>query len=137
MIIAIPVETSEGINSVIAEHFGRAPYYAFVNVENGKIVSVNVEPNPIIEHAAGELPAYMREKKVDVLIVRGIGQKAISYLSEYGIQVIRGAQGTVENIVKNFIQGRLNDTEYEPEETFTTPKDMKGGNIRCKGWIIC
>ena len=121
MIIAIPVETSEGINSVIAEHFGRAPYYAFVNVENGKIVSVNVEPNPIIEHATGELPAYMREKNVDVLIVRGIGQKAISYLSEYGIQVIRGAQGTVENIVKNFIQGRLNDTEYEPEEHFHNP----------------
>ncbi len=118
MVIAIPVETSEGITSVIAEHFGRAPYYAFVDVENGEIVSVKIEPNPIVEHAEGDLPNYMREKNVDVLIVRGIGQKAIRYLNSYGIKVIRGAQGTVETVVKNFIQGKLEDTEYEPKERF-------------------
>ncbi|MCD6449538.1 MAG: NifB/NifX family molybdenum-iron cluster-binding protein [Thermotogaceae bacterium] len=122
MIIAIPVETDEGMNSMIAEHFGRTPYYAFVKVEGGEIVSMEVEPNPLPEHAAGELPAYMHKRNVDVLIVRGIGQKALRYLNEYGIQVIRGAQGTVENVVKNFIQGQLNDTEYEPAEHFHNPK---------------
>ncbi|MCD6550906.1 NifB/NifX family molybdenum-iron cluster-binding protein [Thermotoga sp.] len=118
MIIAIPVATDEGLNSAVSEHFGRAPYYAFVKVENGKIVSLEVEPNPFPEHAAGELPAYMRKKNVDVLIVRGIGQRALRYLNEYGIQVIRGAQGTVEDAVKRFIQNQLKDTEYKPAEHF-------------------
>ncbi|MCD6253823.1 MAG: NifB/NifX family molybdenum-iron cluster-binding protein [Thermotogae bacterium] len=118
MMIAIPVASNEDSNSVISEHFGRAPYYAFVKVEGGRIVSVEVEPNPFLEHAPGQLPGYMREKNVDVLIARGIGQRAAEHLNECGIQLVRGAQGTVRDVVEDFLQGQLKDTEYKPAERF-------------------
>ena len=118
MLIAIPVATDRGEDSAISEHFGRSPYYAFVKIEGDKIVSINIEPNPFSQHGPGQIPGYMREKGVDVLIVRGIGRKAIEYLNEYGIQVIRGAHGTIKEVVQNFLEGKLESVEYEPKERF-------------------
>ncbi|WP_101510584.1 NifB/NifX family molybdenum-iron cluster-binding protein [Thermotoga sp. KOL6] len=125
MKIAIPVIKDEGLNSVISEHFGRAPYYAFIEVEDGKIVSVEVEPNPFIEHGPGQIPGYMKGKGVDVLIARGIGHRAVEYLNEYGIRVLRGAHGTVKELVESYLRGELKDSEYEPTEHFHSRKPKR------------
>ncbi len=125
MLIAIPVATDKGEDSVISEHFGYAPYYAFVKIEEDKIVSIDVEPNPFSQHGPGQIPGYMRGKGVEILIARGIGRKAIEYLNEYGIQVIRGAHGTVKEIVQDFLEGKLESVEYEPKERFHGEKPRR------------
>lgn len=43
MIIAIPVSENRGKDSPISEHFGRAPYFAFVKVKDNTIVDISVE----------------------------------------------------------------------------------------------
>ena len=113
MKLAIPVLDDNGGNSKISEHFGHAPYFAFVKV-NGSDYTVNVEKNPMVEsHSPGQIPNYMHEKNVNVMVVRGIGGRAIQFFQQLGIEVYRGAAGTVSEIVEEYIKGNIEDKDYE------------------------
>jgi len=125
MLIAIPVINDKGENSLISEHFGRAPYYAFVEVEKGKIISIHIEANPFSQHSPGQIPGYMKEKGVDTLIVMGIGHNTMEYLKEYGIKVIRGVQGTVKEIIQNFLENKLKNVEDESKCHFHNEKPKR------------
>ena len=49
--IIVPTDTQQGLDAPLAQHFGRAPYYAVVELDNnGEITSVKTVPN-IGEHA--------------------------------------------------------------------------------------
>ncbi|MGC8557368.1 MAG: NifB/NifX family molybdenum-iron cluster-binding protein, partial [Nitrososphaeria archaeon] len=65
MIIAFPVENDEGLDSEISMHFGRAKYFAFVKVEENKIADLVIKLNPHTEHAAGDLPKFVKENGAD------------------------------------------------------------------------
>ncbi|MDK2786736.1 MAG: hypothetical protein PWQ80_1415 [Thermotoga sp.] len=119
MIIAIPVSENKGKDSPISEHFGRAPYFAFVEVENGKVLDISVEENPLAQdHVAGAVPNFVKEKGAELVIVRGIGKRAFSIFETLGIKVIRGASGTVEELVNRYLAGQLRDLDYEVREKF-------------------
>lgn len=117
MKIAIPVLEDKGENSIISEHFGHSPFFAFVNL-NGKSFTVEVEKNPLENHGPGDIPEYLKNKGVDLLIVRGIGQRALVFFDQLGIKVIRGANGTVNEIINKYLENELKDTEYEVKEKF-------------------
>jgi predicted Fe-Mo cluster-binding NifX family protein len=113
MKIAIPVLENRGADSPISEHFGHAPYFAFI--END---TVSVIENPLADHGPGDIPQYMAQQKVDVLVARGIGGRAIEFFNQLGINVIRGASGTVAEILTALKNKQLNDTNYEVKEKF-------------------
>ncbi|PLV57189.1 NifB/NifX family molybdenum-iron cluster-binding protein [Thermotoga sp. SG1] len=106
MIIVIPVSENKGKDSPISEHFGRAPYFAFMKVEDGKILDIFVEENPFAQdHVAGAVPNFVRQKGADLVIARGIGKKAVSVFESSGVKVIRGASRTVEEVVRKYLSG--------------------------------
>jgi predicted Fe-Mo cluster-binding NifX family protein len=117
MKIAIPVLENKGENSPISEHFGHSPFFAFVNLK-GKNFTVEVEKNPLENHNPGEIPEYLKNKEIDLLIARGMGQKALVFFEQFGIKVIRGASGTVREIINKYLEKELKDTEYEVKEKF-------------------
>lgn len=75
MKIAIPIKDNE-----ISEHFGRCEY--FLIVENGKVEKVKAP-----EHTFGSFPNFLKELKVDKVIVRNIGERAKALLKSYSIEV--------------------------------------------------
>ena len=99
MKLAIPVEEDRGIDSPVCEHFGRAPYFAVVNVE-GNEVSVEVRRNPLLEHTEGALPELLREWGVDKVIASMMGKKAQEFFGQFGIKVVLGASGTVKDVLR-------------------------------------
>ena len=101
MKLAIPVEEDRGIDSPICEHFGRAPYFALVELGEGG-VSVEVRKNPLVEHTAGALPELLKSWGVDRIIAARMGQKAQLFFSQFGIDVVLGASGTVREVLKRF-----------------------------------
>ncbi|SHH55303.1 NifB/NifX family molybdenum-iron cluster-binding protein [Thermosipho atlanticus] len=117
MKIALPVVENRGANSLISEHFGHAPFFAFVKIDEGKI-EINIEKNPLEEHNPGEIPEYLKNQGVNLIIVRGIGQRAISFFNQFGIEVIRGANGTVEKLIQQYLEGKLRNINYEVKEKF-------------------
>ena len=99
MRLAIPVEEDRDVDSPICEHFGRAPYFAVVDVGEGG-VSVEVRKNPLVEHTAGALPELLKSWGVDRIIAARMGQKAQLFFNQFGIDVVLGASGTVRDALR-------------------------------------
>ncbi len=53
MRIAIPAEDNRGLESNVSRHFGRAKYFVFVDVEEGKTENAEVVEVPFDEHRPG------------------------------------------------------------------------------------
>ncbi len=117
MKIAIPVLEKNGLNSKISEHFGHSPYFALLEVDD-EIRSIDIVENPYEEHGPGVMPNFLKSLGVDVVIVRGMGKRAVDFFEQLGIEVIRGASGSVESIVKEYISGSLKDMEYHVDEKY-------------------
>ncbi|RLE63450.1 MAG: dinitrogenase iron-molybdenum cofactor biosynthesis protein [Thermoprotei archaeon] len=116
MRIAIPVgDERQGLESEIFEHFGHAPYFLLIDVENGEIVSVKTLKNPYAEeHMPGQIPQLLSKNNVELLICRGVGRRAMEMFRQIGIEVIRGAQGKASQVIEACLKGELVSKEYKP-----------------------
>ncbi len=108
--IVVPTENQEGINAVVAEHFGRAPYFTIVELDNGKIVNVSTVPNTS-EHVGGEGSPFDVLVKLNpkAAIVNGMGPRGITNFNNAGVKVLRANAQVVNKIVEAYIAGQLED----------------------------
>ncbi|MDI3474923.1 MAG: hypothetical protein PWQ79_753 [Thermococcaceae archaeon] len=104
MRIALPVDEDLGLESPMSGHFGRARYFALVDVEDNEIKDIEVIPVPFKEHGA------------EVVIVYGMGRRAMEYFNQLGITVVTGAYGKVGDVVKAFIEQVLEVDPYWKEK---------------------
>ena len=114
--------------TTISQHFGRAPYYLVVTVEDGKVVSKEKRDKAghhtfaAGEHpdtAPGELHGYdagaqsrhatMADTIADcqVLLAGGMGWGAYDSLKSYKIEPIITDVKDIEEAVKLYLQGKL------------------------------
>jgi predicted Fe-Mo cluster-binding NifX family protein len=87
MRLLIPTTDTNGPESRMSGHFGRAPFYAVADTNTGAVVSV---ANPSVNHGHGEcVPAadVFGEGGFDAVVCQGIGAGAISRLAASGIPV--------------------------------------------------
>jgi predicted Fe-Mo cluster-binding NifX family protein len=113
MKIAVTAENNNGLESMVAQHFGHAPYFMLVEVENGEVTSSQGIANPFAEqHQPGQIPGFIKEQNADVILSGGMGGRAIQFFTDYGIKAATGASGTVRNALENFFGGKL--TEAAP-----------------------
>ncbi|RLF36297.1 MAG: dinitrogenase iron-molybdenum cofactor biosynthesis protein [Thermoplasmata archaeon] len=105
MKICIPTMGENGLDDIVGEHFGRVPTYTIVDLDTNE---VRVVPNTS-EHMGGRgYPAeIMAREKIDVLVCRGLGRRALSMFDRFGIAVYIGATGTVREAIAAFREGRL------------------------------
>lgn len=113
MKIAVTAENNNGLESTVAQHFGHAPYFMLIEVENGEVKAAQSIANPFAEqHQPGQIPGFIKEQNADVMLSGGMGGRAIQFFSEYGIKTATGASGTVRQALENFLGGKL--TEAAP-----------------------
>ncbi|MBN1234948.1 MAG: NifB/NifX family molybdenum-iron cluster-binding protein [Methanotrichaceae archaeon] len=100
MKISIPTMGDRGMEEAICQHFGRAPTFTIIDVDSGDI---KVLPN-VSEHMGGKgLPTeIMFAEGVKVMIVGGLGPKAVQAFNQAGIEVFVGAAGTVKDAVDDW-----------------------------------
>ncbi len=122
----IAVVTEDG-NS-ISQHFGRAPYYAVLTVEDGQITGRELREKAAHQHGAGHEHAHdagqshdgpaaahrhgqMIEPITDcqVLLARGMGGPAYQSLQAAGIQPILTDVPSIEVAVADYLAGTLVD----------------------------
>ncbi len=125
MRIAIPCTDDKGLESEVTMHFGRARYYTFVDIVNGKIAKAEVIPIPFEEHGPGDLPDFIKKNGGDAVIAYGMGHRAIDFFQQLGIDVITGAMGKIGDVVDAFIHQVL---EVDPhwKEKIEREKREKG-----------
>jgi predicted Fe-Mo cluster-binding NifX family protein len=132
MRIAVSAEESHGLESVVSPHFGRCACYVIADVQDGQVNEVSVVENPYYhQHAPGQVPAFIRNQDVDVMLTGGMGRRAIALFEDYGIEAVTGAQGTVRRALESYLGGQLRgvepcreDYEHEPSDAVYEQDDF-------------
>jgi predicted Fe-Mo cluster-binding NifX family protein len=108
MRIAFASEDKLGPGSEVSAHFGRCPYYTFLDLQGEAVQNCQVLDNPHYEnHVPGKVPEFIHEQKADVIIAGGMGPRAIELFDGYGIEAVTGAVGKIEDVLKTYLRGDL------------------------------
>jgi predicted Fe-Mo cluster-binding NifX family protein len=108
--LAMPLLDDNGKDSVISEHFGHAPYFGYITLKD-EGYDIDIQKNPLSEHAPGQIPGLMKENNVDVMVVRGIGSRAVEFFNQFDIEVYRGVSGNLKQIMEDYLSNNLEDDE--------------------------
>jgi predicted Fe-Mo cluster-binding NifX family protein len=109
--IVVPVVDESGLNAQIAEHFGRAPYFAVVELdEHGDVSSVRTMPN-VGEHAGGKGLTHdnILELKPKAIIVYGMGPRGLSSFQNAGVAVLQANAKTVKDVAAAYKEDKLQE----------------------------
>ena len=108
MKIAITAETDQGLDSQVAQHFGHAPFFVLVEVDNGAVRAAQTIANPFAEnHQPGEIPDFIKQQHAEVMLSGGMGGRAIEFFAQAGIKTATGASGTVRQSLEKYLGGAL------------------------------
>lgn len=108
MLIAVSAETNQGLESQVAHHFGRCPFFALVQVEENEIKSAKIIDNPFYAgHQPGQVPGFINEQGANVMLSGGMGGRAIQFFNQFGIEAATGATGTVGEAVRCYLDGQM------------------------------
>lgn len=102
MKIAVPVLTQEGLHSKVSGHFGRAPYFIFIELEDDKIKSWDISENPAsdLEKKRGmKTTEFLKNRGVNVLIVGEIGEGPFHMLRDSFVKMLQMPEA-VEDVEK-------------------------------------
>lgn len=89
----------------VSEHFGRCPEFTIAEIRGSKIVSKKVIQNP--GHSTGFLPKFLKENGVETVIAGGAGFRAKELFKEFGIDMITGVSGSVDEVLDSLADGSL------------------------------
>jgi len=108
--IVIPAEDGNGLNARLSEHFGRAPYFIIVDLEENNISNVQVVPNES-EHFGGfgRPPDRILQFKPNAVITYGMGPRALSIFQEAKVAVLRANSSTVKEVIEAYRQDKLEE----------------------------
>lgn len=111
MKICIPTMGSGGLQEAVCQHFGQAPTFTLVDLENRDI---KILPN-VSEHMGGKgLPTdAILAEGVHVMIVGGLGPRAVSAFEKSGVEVFVGAAGTVQDAIDDWRDEMLSRASVE------------------------
>jgi predicted Fe-Mo cluster-binding NifX family protein len=108
--IIIPVEDESGLEAHLAEHFGRAPYFAVVDFENAKVTAIKTEQNRG-EHLGGTGHPHenILALKPNVIVAHGMGPGGLASFHKAGVIVLKADANSVKETVDSFKQGKLTE----------------------------
>jgi len=106
----------------VCAHFGRAPEFTFVTIEDNQVLKKEVLQNP--GHSVGSIPQFVNQQGAKYMIAGGMGRRAEDFFNQYGIEVIVGISGKIEDVIKKILDGTL-----EGGESLCAPGGGKGFGV--------
>jgi len=109
--LVIPVSDEKGLDSALSQHFGRAPFYAIIDLdENGKIIGQGTIANTS-EHfgGVGLPPDRIMQLKPKALVTYGLGSRALEMFQAGGVAVLRTEAESVKQVVDAYNNNELQE----------------------------
>ena len=109
--IVVPVSDDRGIDAQLSQHFGRAPFFAIVDLdEEGHVIGQGTIANTS-EHfgGVGLPPDRILQLKPKALITYGLGPKALRIFQDAGVAVLRTEANTVREVVRAYNNNELQE----------------------------
>lgn len=106
--IVIPASDEKG--ELLSAHFGRAPYFAWFDIDEGKVVEKGIVPNDS-EHfgGVGRPPERIAHLRPDVVVTTGMGMRAINMFQRMGVAVLQARSQRSEENLDLFVKGELTE----------------------------
>ncbi len=106
--IIIPTENKEGLNAPLGQHFGRAPHFTIVEIDNGKVTNIEIMANTS-EHMGGTGSPHdmLTQLQPKAVVVHGMGPRGIIAFQSSGIQVLKANVNTVKEVIEAYTKGKL------------------------------
>jgi predicted Fe-Mo cluster-binding NifX family protein len=109
--IVVPTASQDGLNAYLAEHFGRAPYFAVVDLtENGEVSNVKTVAN--VPHSTGRMGQphdVVLDLQPNAIIAYGMGRRGIYSFQNAGVAVLRANANTVSEVIAAYKENRLRE----------------------------
>lgn len=107
MKIAVPTTHANTVD----EHFGHCEFYTLFAINDQKAV-INTEnlPSPVGCGCKSNIASVLQEKGVSLLLAGNMGQGAVNVITSHGIEVIRGCNGNINEVVADYLKGNIGDS---------------------------
>lgn len=108
----------ETIESDLSFHFGRCPYYVFVDVKGKEIEKTEAKKNPFFQnHEPGLVPEFIANEKANVIIAGGMGPRAIDWFKKLNVEAITTNPKKIKEVLDDYFLGKLNGADPCDEST--------------------
>jgi predicted Fe-Mo cluster-binding NifX family protein len=112
--IVVPVSDDRDIDAQLSQHFGRAPFFAIIDLdEEGHVIGQGSIANTS-EHfgGVGLPPDRILQLKPKALITYGLGPKALRVFQNAGVAVLRTEANTVREVVRAYNNNELQELTH-------------------------
>lgn len=109
--VVIPVWDEKGMDALLSGHFGRAPFFAVIDInEKGEVVGLKTIPN-VSEHfgGTGHPPHRILQLNPDAVITYGMGPRGLSIFQNARVAVLRATANTVKEVVDAYNKDELEE----------------------------
>jgi cation diffusion facilitator family transporter len=110
--LLVPINNKKGIKSKLSDHFARANYFIFIELDGKKIKSYYFKDNKYkkkkVRAGLFSIENIILKEEVDLLITRQIGAISFHTLRDHLIDVYLAKKDTVGKSVDDFLKDRLN-----------------------------
>ncbi len=104
----VPLEMNNGIDSLVSPHFGRAPYYAIVDVDDENVkYAIRASPQLMHEAVGCDAATLIEVSGAEAVVVKGIGRKALMALESMGVKVYHTNANTLREVIEEIKLGTL------------------------------
>lgn len=104
MKIAMPIA-----GDMLNQHFGQSKDFLIASIEDQQVIEQHKLSSEALQHNHSGLSRLLINTGVSLVITGGIGQPALEALKAAGLEVIRGASGTSEQVLQKYLSGQLSD----------------------------
>lgn len=105
--VAVPTRGSQ-----VDDHFGHCELYTIytLDVKDKAVIETETLPSPEGCGCKSNIASILKDKNVSVMLAGNMGAGAMNVLNSNGIEVIRGCNGPVKDVVDAFIEGVVADS---------------------------
>lgn len=113
MKICFPTFDENGIRAWVCDHFGCAPWFTVIDSDTRACQVFSNGDQYLDENGKCNPDAALRGHKVDVIVCRGLGRRALTTLHGMGVDVYRVEAGEVSDALTEFESGRARKMTIE------------------------
>jgi predicted Fe-Mo cluster-binding NifX family protein len=113
MLVCLPTNADAGAADTICDHFGSAPFFTLYDSDTDQFT---ILPNQNSGHRHGTCHplSQLQEHKIDGVVCKGMGRRAIDMLASQDIKVYLAGSGRVADAVAKIKAGEL--PEIDPAQ---------------------
>jgi len=105
MKVAIPTR-----NGQVDDHFGHCESYTIFDIENKKVIKEELMKSPEGCGCKSNVAPLLAQKGVKIMLAGNMGKGALQVLNSSGIEVIRGCNGNVKDVINDYLKGSVSDS---------------------------